>query len=80
MPEKTIRVPPKLFMKYKGVNIYHAYAEDDINWPCDYHYTTDLKERPEYEFEIEGELKDVRKTIREYIEQGKLLLPADRNK
>jgi len=34
-------VEPEKFMEYKGVEVYHCYKDDDIEWPLQYWYTTD---------------------------------------
>jgi hypothetical protein len=45
MPKREIHVDPELFLSYKGVKIYHAYANDDWDNRLTYWYTTDVTER-----------------------------------
>lgn len=75
MPYKTVKILPKLFMTYKGIKIYHCYEDGDIDYPYDFYYTTDIQERPRYEFPLEGKLEDAKKTIRKYIDQNEIDFP-----
>jgi hypothetical protein len=41
MPYKQVWVKPKVFMRYKGVTIYHTYKDDESNnGPSMYYYST----------------------------------------
>ncbi len=42
MPFKTTFVMPEVFMRYKGVKVYHVYCDDDVDQgPLDFTYTLD---------------------------------------
>lgn len=77
-------VEPELLMEYKGVYIYHTYKDNFLDSPSTYWYTTAENEDDGFEFDIRslhtwkssandyglGHLEDVKKAIRDYIDEG----------
>jgi hypothetical protein len=50
MPTRTVYAKPEVFLRRKGITIYHVYKDDDAdNPPRDNIYTTDPTEGGEYD-------------------------------
>ena len=60
MPYKDVWVIPDVFMRYRGVIIYHTYRYNNVNDSVsEYHYTTN-EEDTDYKEEGDGFVFDVR--------------------
>lgn len=60
MPYKDVWVKPDVFMRYRGVIIYHTYRYNNVNdMVSEYHFTTN-EEDTDYKEEGEGFVFDVR--------------------
>lgn len=52
MPTRTTYVKPKKKLRYHGVDIYHAYKDDDADHQLFYWYTTDVEESQRCMFDV----------------------------
>jgi len=82
MPDK--RVPPDEIILYKGHIIYVCYKDDDYDQPYDNWFTTDKKERDEYEFDVRDlpvpkgvKKNNFKQIIINAIKKGLLRFPKD---
>jgi hypothetical protein len=78
MPYK--RVNPEVVFTYKNITIYHIYKDGYIEEKLDSWFTTDIDERPEYEFSIPAPCnrkEPLEEIFKKMIDEKKLKIPED---
>lgn len=87
MPYITQWIEPELFLKHKGVYVYHCYKDEDWNQEALlFWYTTDEDEDEEYQFDVRKlpvppsvDKKDHTAIIRHAIDHNLLKGPTEKS-
>ncbi len=84
MPYVETWVEPEQFLSHNGVTVYHCYKDEDPDYMRSHWYTTDVREREEYEFDVRKlpvpsgvDRGDDAAIIQHAIDSGSLKLPND---
>lgn len=59
MPNKTIHVAPEVFLTHRGVTIWHAYEDADIEQPFEYWFSVS-EDEPEEHYSVRSPIFDAR--------------------
>ena len=68
MPTKN--VPPEVYAEINGVPVYHAYNDGEFEKRYNYVFTTDIRERMEYEFDVREVADLVGQTVPTYAQES----------